>query len=162
MRFDVVTIFPKFFEGFTTHGIVRRARERNLVTVNVHDLRDFTYGRHHVVDDRPFGGDDGMVLKPEPLFRAVEYLTHGREYQPLGARDTIEAAPEETVSVVVLTPQGRPFTQAEAVRLSAKGQVVLIAGVMKESTSGWRAASRPTSCPSGITSSRGANRRRLS
>lgn len=128
MRFDVVTIFPKFFEGFTTHGIVRRARERNLVTVNVHDLRDFTYGRHHVVDDRPFGGDDGMVLKPEPLFRAVEYLTHGREYQPIGARDTVEAAPEETVSVVVLTPQGRPFTQAEAVRLSAKEQVVLICG----------------------------------
>ncbi len=74
MRFDIITIFPEFFEGPLDYGIVRRAREAGLVEVAVHDLRGFTRDRHRTVDDRPFGGGEGMVLKPEPLFEATEAL----------------------------------------------------------------------------------------
>src|SRR5271155_6172297 len=74
MRFDIVTIFPEFFGGPLDYGIVRRAREARLIETHVHDLRDFTHDRHHVVDDRPFGGGEGMVLKPEPIFEAVESI----------------------------------------------------------------------------------------
>src|ERR1019366_6413811 len=74
MQFDIVTIFPDFFTGPLDYGIVRRAREARLVDVRVHDLRAFTHDRHRTVDDRPFGGGEGMVLKPEPLFEAVESL----------------------------------------------------------------------------------------
>src|SRR5467141_4971227 len=74
MRFDLVTIFPEFFAGPLEHGIVRRAREAGIVEIRVQDLRQFTKDRHRTVDDRPFGGGEGMVLKPEPLFEAVESL----------------------------------------------------------------------------------------
>ena len=74
MRFDLITIFPEFFAGPFDHGILRRARETGLVEMNVQDLREFTKDRHRTVDDRPFGGGEGMVLKPEPLFEAVESL----------------------------------------------------------------------------------------
>ena len=80
MQFDIVTIFPEFFAGPLDYGIVRRAREARLVDVRVHDLRAFTHDRHRTVDDRPFGGGEGMVLKPEPLFEAVESLT-GRGFR---------------------------------------------------------------------------------
>jgi tRNA (guanine37-N1)-methyltransferase len=112
MRFDVLTIFPAFFEGFLTHGIVRRAYERRLVEIGIHNLRDWTYDRHQIVDDRPYGGESGMVLKPEPIFRAVEALTHGRTNS----------------AIVLLTPQGRLFDQRTAQRLSQQAQVVLICG----------------------------------
>ena len=74
MRFDLITIFPEFFAGPLEHGILRRAREAGMVEVQVQDLRVFTKDRHRTVDDRPFGGGEGMVLKPEPLFEAVEHL----------------------------------------------------------------------------------------
>ena len=74
MRFDIVTIFPEFFAGIFEHGIVRRAQAEGLVSVEVHDLREFTHDRHRTVDDRPFGGGEGMVLKPEPLAEALEAL----------------------------------------------------------------------------------------
>jgi hypothetical protein len=74
MQFEIITIFPEFFAGPLDYGIVRRAREARLVDVRVHDLRAFTHDRHRTVDDRPFGGGEGMVLKPEPLFEAVESL----------------------------------------------------------------------------------------
>src|SRR5271167_4607349 len=74
MRFDIVTIFPGFFAGPLDYGIVRRAREAGLVQIGIHDLREFTHDRHRTVDDRPFGGGEGMVLKPEPLFEAVESI----------------------------------------------------------------------------------------
>ena len=77
MQFDVITIFPEFFAGPLDYGIVRRAREARLADVRVHDLRAFTHDRHRTVDDRPFGGGEGMVLKPEPLFEAVESLLGG-------------------------------------------------------------------------------------
>jgi tRNA (guanine37-N1)-methyltransferase len=114
MRLDVVTIFPSFFIGPLDHGIVRRAREAGLVDVNVHDLRSWTSDRHHVVDDRPFGGGAGMVLKPEPLVAAAESL----RMDPSAGR-----------AVVALTsPQGTLFDQREAERLAGYDQVILLCG----------------------------------
>lgn len=109
--FDVITIFPEFFRGPFDYGVIRRGREKGLLETRVRDLREFTSDRHHTVDDRPFGGGEGMVLKPEPLFRAVEAIR--------GTQD---------VEVVVLSASGRRFTQAEALRLSKASQVILICG----------------------------------
>ena len=117
MRFDIVTIFPGFFTGPLDYGIVRRARETNLVEVGLHDLREFTHDRHRSVDDRPFGGGEGMVLKPEPLFEAVESI--------LGPR---AAAPPASTAVVLLSASGKLFRQAEARRLAALERVVLLCG----------------------------------
>lgn len=114
IAFDVVTIFPEFFRGPFDYGIIRRGREKGLLETRVHDLRGFTSDRHHTVDDRPFGGGEGMVFKPEPLFAAVESV-----------RETSAAAPAE---VVVLSAAGRIFNQAEALRLSKATQVILICG----------------------------------
>jgi tRNA (guanine37-N1)-methyltransferase len=112
MRFDVITIFPEFFSGPFDHGIIRRGRESGRIETRIHDLRGYTSDRHRTVDDRPFGGGEGMVFKPEPLFMAVEAV-----------RDAGVAA-----EVVVLSAAGRRFTQAEALRLSKADQVVLICG----------------------------------
>ena len=113
MRFDLLTIFPEFFAGPFEFGIIRRAKQQGQIEVNIHDLRSFTTDKHHIVDDRPFGGDDGMVLKPEPIFRAVEAL---RE-------------PDERTAVVLLTPQGRVFSQAEAERFANEfTQMILLCG----------------------------------
>jgi tRNA (guanine37-N1)-methyltransferase len=111
MRFDVITIFPEFFRGPFEFGIIRRGRERGLIEIGVHDLRDFTSDRHRTVDDRPFGGGEGMVLKLEPIFGAVEKVRSRSDAQ-----------------VVVLSAAGRKFTQAEALRLSRVEQVILICG----------------------------------
>src|SRR6202049_1802939 len=106
MRFELVTIFPEFFAGPLDYGIVRRAREAGLIEVGVHDLRQFAHDRHRTVDDRPFGGGEGMVLKPEPLFEAVESLTG----QP---------ARHASTAVVLLSASGKLFRQADARRLAA-------------------------------------------
>jgi tRNA (guanine37-N1)-methyltransferase len=121
LRFDIITIFPEFFRGVFDFGIVRRARAAGLVEVAAHDLRGWTHDRHKVVDDRPFGGGDGMVLKPEPIFEAVEALTG-----TAGGADAVRAAAGR---VVLLSPQGRPLTQALARELAtAARQVVVICG----------------------------------
>jgi tRNA (guanine37-N1)-methyltransferase len=111
IAFDVITIFPEFFRGPFDWGVIRRGREKGLLETRVHDLRSFTSDRHHTVDDRPFGGGEGMVLKPEPLFRAV---------------DSIRG--EGPAEVVVLSASGRRFTQGEALKLSKAPQVILICG----------------------------------
>jgi len=111
MRFDVITIFPEFFRGPFEFGIIRRGRERGLIEIGVHDLRDFTSDRHRTVDDRPFGGGEGMVLKLEPIFAAVEKVRSRKDAE-----------------VVVLSAAGRKFTQAEALRFSKVEQVILICG----------------------------------
>src|SRR5262245_60029466 len=111
MLFDVITIFPEFFKGPFDYGIVRRARENGLLETRVHDLREYTTDRHRTVDDRPFGGGEGMVLKPEPIFKAVESIR-----QSGGAE------------IIVLSAAGRPFNQAEALRLAKAEQVVVICG----------------------------------
>jgi tRNA (guanine37-N1)-methyltransferase len=119
MRFDIVTIFPGFFNGPLDYGIIRRAREAGLIETRVHDLRDFTHDRHHTVDDRPFGGGEGMVMKPEPLFEAVESI--------LGASGSPESDVPRT-AVVLLSASGKPFRQETARRLSALERVALLCG----------------------------------
>ncbi len=119
MRFDLLTIFPEFFAGPFDFGIVKRARQQGLVEIVVHDLRSFTFDKHHVVDDRPFGGGDGMVLKPEPIFRAVESLLEASEPQEDQKRS----------AVVLLSPQGRIFNQAEANRFASEcSRMILVCG----------------------------------
>ncbi|MBL8148480.1 MAG: tRNA (guanosine(37)-N1)-methyltransferase TrmD [Blastocatellia bacterium] len=114
LNIDILTIFPEIFQSPLEHGIIRRAKQAGIVTITPHNLRDFTHDKHHVVDDRPFGGGEGMVLKPEPIFRALEFLTHKSE--------------PENSSIILLTPQGRTFTQSLAVDLSRLKQIVLICG----------------------------------
>jgi len=118
LRIDVITIFPDFFQGPIDYGIVKRARAAGLVSITAHDLRRWTTDKHHVVDDRPFGGGDGMILKPEPIFEAVEGLT-GKSRREDFSKDT---------RVVLLSPQGRVFSQAVAEDLSTSAQVVLLCG----------------------------------
>jgi tRNA (guanine37-N1)-methyltransferase len=123
MQFDLITIFPEFFAGPLDHGIVRRAREAGIVQIHVQDLREFTKDRHKTVDDRPFGGGEGMVLKPEPLFEAVEKLLG----QSIGDSAQATAIPGGT-SVVLLSAAGKLFTQETARRLARLERIVLICG----------------------------------
>jgi tRNA (guanine37-N1)-methyltransferase len=123
MRFDLITIFPEFFAGPLEHGIVRRAREAGLTDVRVQDLREFTKDRHRTVDDRPFGGGEGMVMKPEPLFEAVESLLGH------GVRDVTEPAarPSDT-AIVLLSAAGKRFTQETARRYAGLERIIFICG----------------------------------
>jgi tRNA (guanine37-N1)-methyltransferase len=123
MRFDIVTIFPEFFAGPLDYGIVRRAREASIASVHVQDLREFTHDRHRTVDDRPFGGGEGMVLKPEPLFDAVESLL-GRS-----AGDAANpAAPEAGTAIVLLSAAGKLFRQETARQFSQLERIVFLCG----------------------------------
>jgi tRNA (guanine37-N1)-methyltransferase len=155
MRFDIITIFPGIFARILEHGILRRAQAAGLVTVNLHDLRVFTHDRHNTVDDRPFGGGEGMVLKPEPLAEALAFLGVGPK-QASGAdiasvlrESSVEAEAAEVSPgsdpaaeapayqqaeaagrprVILLSAQGRTFSQAVARELAALDRVVLICG----------------------------------
>jgi tRNA (guanine37-N1)-methyltransferase len=120
MKFEIITIFPDFFRGPLDYGIVRRAREAGLIDIRIHDLRAFTRDRHRTVDDRPFGGGEGMVLKPEPIFECVESLNIAPREERVGGggRD----------SVVLLSPQGTMFTQGVAEDMTALERIVLICG----------------------------------
>lgn len=123
MRFDLITIFPEFFNGPMEHGIVRRAREAGIVEIHVQDLREFTKDRHRTVDDRPFGGGEGMVLKPEPLFEAVEKLLgHG-----VGDADA-SIAPEPGTRILLMSAAGHLFTQETARRYAKLERLILICG----------------------------------
>ncbi len=113
MKFDIVTIFPRMIEGGLAEGVVSRGIERGLLDVRVHDLRDHTADSRRTVDDVPYGGGPGMVMKPEPFVRVVEYIR------------ATSGAPD---AVVIVSPQGRPFTQAEAVRLRGLQHIVLLCG----------------------------------
>jgi tRNA (guanine37-N1)-methyltransferase len=151
MRFDILTIFPDFFSGPLDHGILSRALATGKVQVATHDLRNFTQDRHRTVDDRPFGGGEGMVLKPQPIFDCIESL--GADSNP---SETIELPDEHNTnqidksetecnksivwiapksardltrqSVILLSAQGKPFTQSTARRLATLNRVVLICG----------------------------------
>src|ERR1700712_4417182 len=123
MRFDIVTIFPEFFGGSSSggilgHGILQRALRNEQADVQTHDLRNFTYDRHRTVDDRPFGGGEGMVLKAQPIFECAESIG----VTPKSSRDTSRE------SVILLSAQGKRFTQAVARRLASLDRVVLICG----------------------------------
>ena len=119
MKIDVLTIFPEFFGQVFDFGIIRRAKIANITEINVHDIREYAFDKHRMVDDRPFGGGDGMVLKPEPLFAAIERLvgTSDRDAYPNGSR------------VALLSPQGKPFQQVDAYKLAENADhLVLICG----------------------------------
>ncbi|HEY1219971.1 MAG: tRNA (guanosine(37)-N1)-methyltransferase TrmD [Bryobacteraceae bacterium] len=113
MIFHVLTIFPEFFEGPFAHGVVKRAQDAGLLDIRIHNLRDWAFDRHKTVDDRPFGGGEGMVLKPEPIFLAVESILPAR-----GARQ----------KVILLSAQGRLFDQDAANRASQEAELLLICG----------------------------------
>lgn len=112
MQFDVFTLLPEVFPPYLEKSILQRARQRGLASVNVHNIRDYTHDRHHVTDDTPYGGGGGMVMKPEPVFEAVESI--------LGS--------EPACPVIMLTPQGRVFSQTIADELSRHGQIALVCG----------------------------------
>lgn len=119
MKIDVLTIFPEFFDTVFDFGIIRRAKLAEIVEINVHDIREYAVDKHKMVDDRPFGGGDGMVLKPEPIFAAIDNLVG------TGNRD---AYPPKT-KVILLSPQGKPFVQATAQLLAQDAEyIVLICG----------------------------------
>ena len=126
MRFDIVTIFPEFFAGPLRYGIVRRAQGVGLIEVRVQDLREYTHDRHRTVDDRPFGGGEGMVLKPEPLFEAVEALLDCAA--PNSASATANAWPPANTAIVLLSASGKLFRQETARRLAAMDRIVLLCG----------------------------------
>jgi len=110
VKIDVLTLFPAMFAGPLDESILRRAREAGLLDLTIHNLRDYAHDRHKTVDDRPFGGGPGMLLKPEPIFEAVEKLAR------------------ENTRVVLLSPSGRPFNQAVARELAQRDELLLIAG----------------------------------
>ena len=113
MEIDVLTLFPEMFEGVLSTSILKIAREKELARFRVTDIRDFTEDKHRKVDDRPFGGGPGMVMRPEPVFAAVEH---------------VQSLSEEPAELVLLTPQGETFTQKLAYELTEKPRLMLICG----------------------------------
>jgi len=119
MQFEIFTLLPEVFPPYLDSSILQRARQRGLVSVNVHNIRDYTHDKHHTTDDTPYGGGGGMVMKVEPVFEAIESVLG------LGAHQTqLEPAP----SIIMLTPQGRVFTQAVADELSRHERIALLCG----------------------------------
>ncbi|MFB0525903.1 MAG: tRNA (guanosine(37)-N1)-methyltransferase TrmD [bacterium] len=115
MQIDVITIFPQMLERIINESILKRAQQKNIVKINIHNLRDFALDKHSIVDDYSYGGGAGMVLKPEPIFRAVEKIV-GRRKEKRRAR------------IILLTPQGQTFTQAKAKELSQEEHLLFICG----------------------------------
>jgi tRNA (guanine37-N1)-methyltransferase len=116
VQIDILTLFPQMFQSPFSNGILKRAIDYNLVRINIHNIRDCTHDKHHTVDDYAYGGGAGMVLKPEPIFEAVE----------LAKQDIKEGV--DILPIILLTPQGRPFSQEIAYELSRYGQMILICG----------------------------------
>jgi tRNA (guanine37-N1)-methyltransferase len=114
LRIDILTLFPEVFAGYLGHSIIRRAIERGIVDIKAHDIRSFSHDKHHTVDDYPYGGGAGMVMKPEPIFEAVESVR--------GEISCVQPA------VILLTPQGRLMTQELAGKLAANSNIILICG----------------------------------
>ena len=115
MRFDIVTGLPKLLESPFQESILKRAQEKGLVELVVHDLREYTHDKHHVIDDTPYGGGAGMILKPEPIFECVEHLRSERQYD----------------EVILLAAEGRRFSQSVANELSLKQNLILLCGHYK-------------------------------
>ncbi len=118
MRIDVLTLFPQMFEAPFSFGIFKRAIDHKLISINVHNIRDYTHDRHHTVDDYPYGGGPGMILKPEPIFEAVEAIK-----EEISTKEGVTEVP-----IVLLTPQGRLFSQQVAQELSRHSHLLLICG----------------------------------
>lgn len=121
MQFEVFTLLPEVFPSYLETSIIKRARERGLIRVNVHNIRDYTHDKHHMTDDTPYGGGGGMVMKPEPVFEAVETV--------LGlASPPSPPEPESNIPIILLTPQGRVFNQNIAQELSQHPRIALLCG----------------------------------
>ncbi|MCJ7743936.1 MAG: tRNA (guanosine(37)-N1)-methyltransferase TrmD [Dehalococcoidales bacterium] len=118
MRIDIFTLFPQMFQSVLSAGLFKRATDQNLVRINTHNIRDYTHDRHHTVDDYPYGGGAGMVLKPEPIFEAVEAVRS----------DIRQNEGVDKIPVILLTPQGRLFSQAIAQELAQQSHLILICG----------------------------------
>lgn len=121
MQFEVFTLLPEVFPSYLDTSILKRARERGLITVNVHNIRDYTHDKHHTTDDQPYGGGGGMVMKPEPVFEAIETVL-GLASPP----STPEV--ESNIPIILLTPQGRVFNQSIAKELSQYKKIALLCG----------------------------------
>ncbi len=121
MQFEVFTLLPEVFPAYLDTSIIKRARERGLIQVNIHNIREYTHDKHHTTDDMPYGGGGGMVMKPEPVFEAIESV--------LG-QETLPTSPEAkaNVPVILLTPQGRVFNQRIAKELSQHKKIALLCG----------------------------------
>jgi tRNA (guanine37-N1)-methyltransferase len=121
MQFEVFTLLPEVFPSYLETSIIKRARERGLIDVRVHNIRDYAHDKHHVTDDTPYGGGGGMVMKPEPVFEAIETV--------LGLiADPTQLKPAPNIPIILLTPQGRVFNQSIAQELSQHPQIVLLCG----------------------------------
>jgi len=120
MQFEVFTLLPEVFPPYLESSILLRARQRGLISVNVHNIRDYTHDKHHMTDDTPYGGGGGMVMKPEPVFEAVESV--------LGRFDPLSAPPQPASPIIMLTPQGRVFSQTIAEELSRYDKIALLCG----------------------------------
>ena len=129
MQFEVFTLLPELFPSYHETSIIKRARERGLIHVDVHNIRDYTHDKHHMTDDTPYGGGGGMVMKPEPVFEAVETVL-GLNKPFDEKRDTPQTPPEpaSNIPIILLTPQGRVFNQTIAKELSAHPRIALICG----------------------------------
>jgi tRNA (guanine37-N1)-methyltransferase len=120
MQFDVFTLLPEVFPSYLETSILKRARERNLIDVRVHNIREYTHDKHHMTDDTPYGGGGGMVMKPDPVFEAVETV--------LGLSPLSAPEPGSNIPIILLTPQGRVFNQTIAKELSAHPHIALVCG----------------------------------
>lgn len=121
MRFEVFTLLPEVFPSYLETSILKRARERGLLDIGIHNIRDYTHDKHHTTDDTPYGGGGGMVIKPEPVFEAVESV--------LGlAAPHSPPQPDSNIPIILLTPQGRVFNQSIAQELSAHPRIALLCG----------------------------------
>jgi tRNA (guanine37-N1)-methyltransferase len=121
MQFEVFTLLPEVFPSYLETSILKRARERGLIHVNVHNIRDYTHDKHHTTDDTPYGGGGGMVMKPEPVFEAIESVMGTKTQQT-------PPEPVSNIPIILLTPQGRVFKQSIAQELSAHPRIALLCG----------------------------------
>ena len=121
MQFEVFTLLPEVFPSYLETSILKRASERGLIKVNIHNIRDYTHDKHHVTDDTPYGGGGGMVMKPEPVFEAIEKVL---DINPLPTPPTVG----DSIPIILLTPQGRVFNQSIAKELSSHPRIALICG----------------------------------
>ena len=127
MQFEVFTLLPEVFPPYLESSILQRARQRGLIDVRIHNIRDYTHDKHHTTDDTPYGGGGGMVMKPEPIFEAVESVL-GIPTPPLRGQPITAAGARQGIPIILLTPQGRVFTQRVAEEISHYERIALLCG----------------------------------
>jgi tRNA (guanine37-N1)-methyltransferase len=129
MQFEVFTLLPEVFPSYLETSIIKRARERGLINVRVHNIRDYAHDKHHMTDDTPYGGGGGMVMKPEPVFEAIEsVLGLASPHIPPKPLDQNQDKPDLNIPIILLTPQGRVFNQNIAQELSRHSRILLLCG----------------------------------